>query len=272
MFPSLKIGAQQNDGVPFEGEIEYETFENYSDLLKETPGSIYFDGVHKIRLIVKGDKVHKIDETTKCHSIYDSVGYTDFCDFTKSGIIVKEYSTKFDGKISKNTFAKTETTETKNNVQCQLYEGDVELSMMMLKASSHIKFYASEYIVPTRFIDKTNFVSLNTPDRLPMNWEIKLDGGNLNVPSGTIKIPLGNKMPKGGEISSYFEGNVVKITPRTVLDSEFDIPKDYKMTNMRPMKAVSYNKSIMKKLKELGIKGGTESKDVHFKNEGEWDF
>ena len=27
------------------------------------PNSIYFDGVHKIRIIVKGDKMHLIDET-----------------------------------------------------------------------------------------------------------------------------------------------------------------------------------------------------------------
>lgn len=64
---SASVSAQST--AVFEGEIELETFENYSDYIKKMPNSIYFDGVHKIRIIVKGDKMHLIDETTKCHTM-----------------------------------------------------------------------------------------------------------------------------------------------------------------------------------------------------------
>lgn len=67
---SASVSAQSTE--VFEGEIELETFENYSDYIKKMPNSIYFDGVHKIRIIVKGDKMHLIDETTKCHTIADA--------------------------------------------------------------------------------------------------------------------------------------------------------------------------------------------------------
>lgn len=49
----------------FEGEIIYETFENYSDWIRKMANSVYVDGVHKMRLLVKGNKMHLIDETTR---------------------------------------------------------------------------------------------------------------------------------------------------------------------------------------------------------------
>lgn len=74
MLCSLAIGAQDNiqSAEPFEGEIEYETFENYSDYILKYPSSFYFNGVHKMRLILKGSKMHLIDETTKCHIVADA--------------------------------------------------------------------------------------------------------------------------------------------------------------------------------------------------------
>ena len=56
-------------GQPFEGELEIETYENYSEYLQRMGNSLYFNGVHKLKIILKGSKVHVIDETTGCHVI-----------------------------------------------------------------------------------------------------------------------------------------------------------------------------------------------------------
>lgn len=65
-----QVKAQSNE--TFEGEITFETYENYSDIFKKMSNSIYFDGVHKQRLIMKGNRMHLIDETTKCHIVADN--------------------------------------------------------------------------------------------------------------------------------------------------------------------------------------------------------
>ena len=65
-----QVNAQSNE--KFEGEITFETYENYSDYLLRMGNSISFNGVHKMRLILKGDKMHLIDEPTKCHIIADN--------------------------------------------------------------------------------------------------------------------------------------------------------------------------------------------------------
>ena len=70
LFTALTNRAQES--TAFEGEIVYETYEQYSDYLLKMPQSIYFNGVHRVRLIVKGDMMHMIDETTGCHIIADN--------------------------------------------------------------------------------------------------------------------------------------------------------------------------------------------------------
>ena len=72
LFLAFNIMSQGQENTPFEGEIVYETYENYSDYILKMPNSIYFNGVHKIRLILKGNWMHMIDETTGCHIIVNN--------------------------------------------------------------------------------------------------------------------------------------------------------------------------------------------------------
>ena len=71
MLLALAVAGKAQE-TPFEGEIVYETYENYSDYILKMPNSIYFNGVHKVRLILKGDWMHMIDETTGCHIIVNN--------------------------------------------------------------------------------------------------------------------------------------------------------------------------------------------------------
>ena len=87
MFCALvqNISAQE---APFEGEIVYETYENYSDYLLKMANSIWFNGVHKMRMIMKDTKMHVIDETTGVHLIGDiaNKSLVHFFEATKTGI------------------------------------------------------------------------------------------------------------------------------------------------------------------------------------------
>ena len=65
LFMCINLNVNAQSYAPFEGEITFETYENYSDYLLWMANSISFNGVHKMRLILKGNKMHLIDEPTK---------------------------------------------------------------------------------------------------------------------------------------------------------------------------------------------------------------
>lgn len=293
VFGALFAKAQGNK--PFEGEIELETYENYSDYIKKMPNSIYFDGVHKLRLIVKGDKMHLIDETTKCHTIVNAAianpilegkmdkksmgqtsnGYIHFCDYTKTGMDFSKNSAMMcalgqidltypDGskaELIKNTFAETSTVQTILDKKCKLYEGDIDHKMGGMDQKYHVKAYVSDLIAPNGF--KFAFYGLNTHG-IPMKCAMKYDGGHVSVMSI-------------GELSIYVEMDVTKIISREVSDDEFAVPANYKISpnSTNAFALMKYYKSVKKELVKLGIKGGAKSEKstgVHYKTDGEWDF
>ena len=43
MFLAFTIMSQGQENTPFEGEIVYETYENYSDYILKMPNSIYYE-------------------------------------------------------------------------------------------------------------------------------------------------------------------------------------------------------------------------------------
>ncbi len=276
---------------PFEGEIVYETYENYSDYLKSMCNSIYFDGVHKIRVILKGAKVHVIDETTKCHTIANADiidlvnngsknneqgGFVHFCELTKTGLDFTKntvYQTVLsasdlhyaDGSVAKTSiysFAKNNTGKEIMGEKCFLYQGSIN---HMIGSSTEqkydVKAYVSDIIVPKGY--NLSLYGLQIPG-IAMKWIIKYDGGHVNV----LNI---------GELSFYIEADVVEVKPRSVSDDEFIIPSDYKIYrgSSNPFTLIKYYKGIKKQLEKLGVKGGDRSQKtsgVHFKTNGEWDF
>lgn len=72
-FTTLNMSAQ---GECFEGEIVYETFEHHPEWEKNMSLSVNINGVQKMRLIVKGSKMHLINETTQCHTVVNDA-YTN---------------------------------------------------------------------------------------------------------------------------------------------------------------------------------------------------
>ncbi len=292
MGSSMSVNAQEQQ--PFEGEILMETYENYSDYIKKMGNSIFFDGVHKIRVIVKGCKLHYIDETTKCHYVItdaDAVEriskegankddkkkggtYVHFCELTKSGLDFTSMAGtqgplvpwKFinagntDAPVSTYTFKATDTKKTINGKECTLYEGDINHTMGGMDQKYFVQAYVSDIPAPKAY--PWALYGLQIPN-IAMKWVQKYDGGHVSVMSV-------------GELSFYIEYDVTEIKPRAVSDDEFVVPSDYKIANPKNVLAMmKYYKGVKKQLEKLGIKGGDKSEKttgVHYKTDGSWDF
>ncbi len=259
----------------FEGEILFETFENYSDYIQKMPFSIYFNGVHKMRLIVKGDKMHLINETTKCHVIADNSvpSYVHFCDLTKTGmdydkdIVVAMRALTSDKEINfvgipalltNYTFAKTDTEKSILGRKCFLYAGNINRKMAGTEVKYEIKSYISDIPAPNGY--KMYLNGLETPG-IALKYSYKYDGGHLSL----MNV---------GELSSYVEADITEIIPREVNDNEFDIPADYKILK-KDVALIKYINSVRKQLVKLGVKGEDNDKKttgVHYKTNDEWDF
>ncbi len=268
---------------PFEGEIVYETFEHVSDFIKNSSNFSYFNGVHKIRLILKGDKMHMIDETTKIHSIADGAVplYTEYCELTQKGMYRDDRSIEVQRilaprdiysfgdlcRLVSNTFSQKDEEKTILDHPCKLYEGDICRNMMDDQTYS-IKAYVSDIVAPAGY--KWNLLGLEIPG-IALKWRMKLNIGHIST-----------YLMKGGEISIYTEADVVKIIPREVSDEEFVVPSNYKIVSgMNGFATLRYQKEVKKKLKAQGILGengdivgdnSNKTTGVHYQTDEEWDF
>lgn len=294
LFALITTANAQENNAPFEGEILFETYENYSDYIKRMANSIYFDGVHKIRLIMKGPKMHLIDETTQCHIIADADiampaskgeatkaqlsegnGYVHFCDLTKTGMDFTKvismmcvltpwplvYADGSKGPVTAYTFAKTDTKKTILDKSCDLYEGDINHNAGGMEQKYSVKAYVSDIPAPAGY--NWSLYGLQIPG-IAMKWIQKYDGGHVSIMSV-------------GELSYYIEADVTEIKPRAVSDDEFTIPADYKISKgaSNAFALLKYFKGVKKQLEKLGIKGGDNSQKstgVHYKTNDEWDF
>lgn len=265
-------------GQPFEGEIELETYENYSDVMLQIAPGIHFNGVHKARLILKGNKMHLIDTTIGLHTIVvdentsangkkDSEPfYAHFCELTKTGIIYKgeqlrllqqmnqeqDLSGRKDSSLI-NTYAPTSTTKVILDKTCTLHQGEIIRKNGFTEVRFEIKAWVSDIPAPPVY---RWYTSCFEASNILLKYITKTDGGHI----GYL-----------GEMSSYNEIDVTKIISRPVEDTEFEIPKDCKFE----ADILKYSKETMLNLTKADIKGApneTKSTGVHYQTNDEWDF
>ena len=302
--------ANVQRGEPFEGEIVYETYENYSDYILKMANSIYFNGVHKVRLIVKGDWMHMIDETTGCHIIVNdaaaraimnaqgkrksrntadllsnlsknrsnnSCSYVHFCDHTKTGLDMSDApGTQYMLSPGEIYYADGTTAP----ITQYTFDKTAETKNIL---GLNCPFYEGTVARKMGGMDQSYDVKAWVSDDLtaPAGYNWNLYG--LDVPG--IALKWATKYDGGhvsvmsvGELSFYIEADVVEVIPRPVDDEEFNIPEGYKIKSggtSNVFKMLGYYKSVKKELIKRGIKGGDNSQKttgVHFKTDGEWDF
>lgn len=280
----LKVGIVHAQEQPFEGEIVYETFEHVSDAIKKQSNFSYFNGVHKIRLILKGNKMHMIDETTKIHSIVDGAVplYTEYCEWTQKGFYRDSRSIEIQKVLApcdiycfgeryslvSNTFSQKTEEKSFLNYPCKLYEGEICRSIFNNQTYT-IKAYVSNISVPAGY--EWSMLGLKIPG-IALKWRMKFNIGHVN----------GLGIVKSGEFSYYLEADVVEIIPRKVSDEEFVVPLNYKIVSgMNGFAAIRYQKEVKKKLQEKGVIGATydivgdnsnKTTGVHYQTDEEWDF
>lgn len=280
LFSIVAIAQEQ----PFEGEIVYETFEHVSDAIKKQSNFSYFNGVHKIRLILKGEKMHMIDETTRIHSIADGAVpmYTEYCEWTQKGFFRDSRTAEIQKMLAprdihcfgetyrlvSNTFSQKDEEKTILNHPCKLYEGDICRNILNNQTYS-IKAYVSNLSAPAGY--KWNLLGIEIPG-IALKWRMKLNIGHVN----------GLGIIKSGEFSIYTEADVIEIIPREVSDEEFVVPSDYNIVSaMNGFATIRYQKEVKKKLKEQGILGenydivgdnSNKTTGVHYQTDEEWDF
>lgn len=310
MLLCFALIANAQEKTPFEGEIVYETYENYSDYILKMPNSIYFNGVHKVRLILKGDWMHMIDETTGCHIIVNnaaakaimeaqgkkktrgtigslstlsknrsnnSCSYVHFCDHTKTGLDMSDApGTQYMLGSCEISYANGSKAPLIKNTFAKTNE-----SMNVLNQICPL--YAGQIVRDMGGMNQTYDIKAWVSEQLiaPEGYKWNLYG--LDVPGIALKWAM--KYDGGhvsvmsvGELSFYIEADVVEVNPRTVSDEEFNIPEGYKIKSggtSNAFKLMGYYKSVKSELVKLGIKGGDNSQKttgVHYKNDGEWDF
>lgn len=279
----------------FEGEIVYETFENYSDaMLKLQTYSPMYNGVHRCRLIIKGDKAHIIDETTHSHRLYipftsingrkgfstsanpgniawlwysDDIENALFYDTDASllPVLANKDLTIGEGmfattlKIEEYDFSPKDKTKEFCGANCSLYSGKMSRNTLGRIGVVKGEFWIDKTVKMPELYKIINY-GVECDDRLIYAYSYNSNQGHV----------------KGsGEVSTYIEMNVIKVIPRTVSDSEFEIPASKKFNNGYSMKALKAQKDIAKQLTKIGIKALDEdmkTTGVHFKTEDEWNF
>lgn len=274
MGMSLRVDAQ--DAEAFEGEIFFETYENYSDYLLKMGNSILFNGVHKMRLILKGSKMHLIDETSKCHIVADdsAPSLVHYCDLTKTGmnygknIGAMQVFSKGEiisggqkSPVTSYTFSPKDAKKTIMDKECTLYQGSINHNMGGMDQKYEVKAYVSDIVAPIGY--KWSMFYLDIPG-IALKFSYKYDGGHIS-------------MMNVGELSFYYEADVTKITPREVADDEFNIPSDYKISKgaNNAFALMKYMNGVKKQLVKLGVKGEPnehKTTGVHYKTDDEWDF
>lgn len=262
--------------APFEGEIVYETYENYSDYLLKMANSIYFNGVHKMRMIMKGSKMHVIDETTGVHIVADAdaKSFIHFFESTKTGI---NFSNNIEsqlvlinrdinyshtvGKLKQYGYADQNKKSELLGHTCSLFEGRIVRVMGGMDQTYDVKTLTADDIVAPAAMPY-NLFGLEVKN-LPLKWIYKYDGGHVGFGVG--------------ELSIYYEADVVEVKPREVADDEFTVPADYKIStkSMNALSLMKYYGGVRKEMEKKGIKGADNSQKttgVHYKTDGEWGF
>lgn len=263
----------------FEGEILYETYERYSDKVMEMQGSVYVNGVHKYKLIVKGNKMHCIDLTTKYHLIYESSQpqMRAYSEHTNTGVdishpfmfnqiwLLKPGSINaslgpavISFELVSNTFAPTTTTKTILGHQCTLNKGKIVRKDNSQTLTYDVQAYTANDIIA------------------PSGYSYNVYG--LDIQNIALKWIMNNVIDSSyGDLQTYIEADVTQITPRTVDDSEFDIPSGVTITVFKNMFSGNAVMKVYKSIRNIylnnGIAGGDISEKttgVHLYDNDEW--
>lgn len=265
---SVAVSAQDQ----FEGQIDYRNFESHSKIVRKFSKGMAYNGARDVKVLVKGNKMHIIDESMHLNTLLDPDANTViiYNDLLKKGLkctytdYINTYMSAYgpnpttEGQTKEYSVAPVSEYKELNGVKCQKYSGKVVAKV--------------EGTSPTT---TTVEVWCSTEHPVDPVYDFYLNG--LQIPGVAMKWTTDQhgKLPLLGTLDSFVASEVKSITPRTVDDSEMQIPEDYelKVTNS-PFKMMGIYGDTVKYLKKNKTYPADADKDqtVTYQIEEEWDF
>lgn len=258
----LGISAQTN----FEGELHYRNFENYSRNARMFTGGECYNGSRNLRIIIKGDKVHIVDETLNVHKLAlpEKEMLIVYSDLTKSGIIKSLYadlsdpSDSVEAKLDEYGATLTSKEKEYKGEKCLVYKGKIVPGSANFNMSTTYEVWCTrQYIFPS--YTSSLILQKIKISYIPLKWTYEAHG----------------KTPIIGKSDTFIASELTKISPRKVDDFEFETPKGYKfITTDSQNKLAGFYRDVRKELRKQNKYPGDADADtdITYKIEDEWDF
>lgn len=268
LFLGFVSSIHAADVTTFEGEIQYRNFENHSSLIRRFSSGMAYNGARDIKIIMKGNKMHVIDESMHIHTIFlpDEDKVILYSDVAKKGLFtsykefVPTYYELFSPSKKTNQYSIKNMNERQyKDEKCSVYSGQIIITP---EGTTNSTTTDAELWVSHKYkIDKCylNYIyGIDVPG-VVLKWSYKQEG----------KVPLLGKM------SSYVASEIKNISERAVSDSEFEVPSDVSLKDSgSPFKLLGIYKENKKFLKKNKMYPTDADKDneVTYKIDEEWDF
>ncbi len=256
----------------FEGEINYRNFENHSKAVRKFSKGMAYNGARSVRVLIKGNKVHIIDESMHLSTLLlPDEGYVIiYNDLLKQGLkcsysnytmtYMSQYSPKayIPGQMKDYEVKATDETTEIQGEPCKLYKGTITTT--------------TNGASPTV---TTVEVWCSTKYKVDPVYQYYLYG--VEIPGVAMKWTTDQhgKVPMIGSMDSFVASEVKSITPRTVDDSEMQIPSEYelKLTDsaFKMLGIYEDTKKYLKKNKMYPTDAENDT-EVTYQIEEEWDF
>jgi len=256
----------------FEGEIDYRNFENHSKAVRKLSKGMVYNGARNVKVLIKGNKMHIIDKSMHLNTLLlPDEGYVIvYNDLLKKGLkcsytnytmsYMSQYGPKEYIPGQKKNYEVKATGEIKEiqDEPCKLYKGTVTTTVDG----------ASPTVTAVE-------VWCSTKYKVDPVYQNYLYG--VEIPGVAVKwaTEQHGKIPIIGSMDSFVASEVKSITPRTVDDSEMQIPPEYelKLTDsaFKMLGIYGDTKKYLKKNKMYPADAENNT-EVTYKIEEEWDF
>ena len=252
----------------FEGVLMYRNYEHHSAIVRKFSGGQAYNGERSIRVTLRGNSVHIVDESMHIHTIIkpDEDKYYIFSDVSKQGFVAKasEILPKFFSGLDPNVEASGSTPKSstlKSTSRQETYKGD------------RCKVYEGQLAVEESFL---NDVEMWYSDRLLANKSYRYVFSGLPVPGIVRKgiITQSGKIPLLGNMKSTTATELVALTERKVAPSEMTPPSNITIAPYtKDTRLYSFYKQSSKALKKAKLyPEKMNTKEVDYAIRSNWDF
>lgn len=266
--PAIGNTPSSQQSKVFEGVLEYVGFENHNKKVISWSKGVAYNGVRHTTIMVKGKKVHMIDQSMHIHTILLPEEHTVYyySDVTCTGLKLN-----YEKYVASYLSALDPTTE---NAKTQGLQNHVQKRGRKASFDGHdCEIWEGEQ--KSKFINNT--IELWSDECFSVPYDVRAFAFNLPFTGLPVKFTFSQqgKIPIIGKMSSYSAAELTSMTEKEMSDSDFLPSSDINIkVSDSPFKVLGIIKDNTKLLKKQGIYPTDAEKetDVTYKIEDEWDF